>query len=64
VIRTWEHFDYSWASEECLREVGYPVARALPVRLAHRLLICKQRLRALLAHYRVPGLRFEPVKFV
>jgi hypothetical protein len=62
VIRSWEHFAYSWASEERLRELGYPVAKALPIRLANPLLICKQRLRRFLTDYRVPGLRFEPVK--
>ena len=64
LVRTWEYFDYSWASEERLREVGYPPAKALPMRLAKPMLICKQALRAVLGHYRVPGLRFEPVTLV
>jgi hypothetical protein len=64
LVRTWEYFDYSWASEERLREVGYPPAKALHVRLANPMLICKQELRAVFAHYRVPGLRFEPVTLV
>lgn len=64
LIRTWEHFDYSWTSQERLKEVGYPLEMALSVRLASPMLICKQRLRAMLAHYRVPGLRFEPVRLV
>jgi hypothetical protein len=64
LMRTWEHFDYSWTNEERLREVGYPPAKALSVRLASPGLICKQELRALFARYRVPGLRFKPVAFV
>ena len=64
LVQTWEYFDYSWTSDERLREVGYPPAKALPVRLANPMLICKQELRAVLAHYRVPGLRFEPVTLV
>jgi hypothetical protein len=64
LMRTWEHFDYSWTTEERLREVGYPPDKALCVRLASPGLICKQELRALFARYRVPGLRFKPVAFV
>ena len=68
-----EYFDYSWASQERLREIWGKESVELPngrvltrasVRLANPLLICKQRLRTLLVHYRVPGLRFEPVALV
>jgi hypothetical protein len=64
LMRTWEHFDYSWTNEERLLEVGYPPDRALCVRMGSPRLICKQELRALFARYRVPGLRFKPVAFV
>jgi hypothetical protein len=73
VMRTWEHFDYSWANRRRLLEVWGAesaqlptggVLRRLSVHLAHPLLICKPRLRTLFAHYRVRGLRFETVALV
>jgi hypothetical protein len=52
-----------WTTQSVELPTGGVLTRP-SVRLAQPLLICKPRLRTVLAHYRVPGLRFEPVALV